>query len=121
MAPQRVFLSGMSPGCLLLYACGVVLITNTALSMKEQSPSLFSECFYGYMYSLEMEMEGSSLKGLILSKSNDNASIMLTLLAHERYGRRCLKSGTFTWSRCAVIERTRITMDDPFVMVAVTK
>ncbi|KAM3457908.1 hypothetical protein NHJ6243_007664 [Beauveria neobassiana] len=40
MAPQRVFLSGMSPGCLLLYACGVVLITNTALSMKEQSPSL---------------------------------------------------------------------------------
>ncbi|KAM3483806.1 hypothetical protein MY8738_002856 [Beauveria namnaoensis] len=31
MAPHRVFLSGMSPGCLLLFACGVVLITNTAL------------------------------------------------------------------------------------------
>ncbi|KAM0664106.1 hypothetical protein ACQRIU_007107 [Beauveria bassiana] len=40
MAPHRVFLSGMSPGCLLLFACGVVLITNTALCMEEQSPFL---------------------------------------------------------------------------------
>lgn len=54
------------------------------------------ECFYGYMYSLGMEQEGSPPTGSILSKFTGNTSIMLTSLAHEMCGRPCLKSGTFT-------------------------
>ncbi|KAF1738079.1 putative formate transporter [Beauveria bassiana] len=40
MYPHRVFLSGVSAGCLLAFACGTVLVANTAPWMQEHAPGL---------------------------------------------------------------------------------
>ncbi|KAJ6790083.1 hypothetical protein PWT90_02087 [Aphanocladium album] len=40
MAPHRIFLSGVSAGCLLAFACGTALVTSTSPWMQENTPCL---------------------------------------------------------------------------------
>lgn len=40
MYPHRIFLSAVSAGCLLAFACGTALVANTSPWMQEHTPGL---------------------------------------------------------------------------------
>ncbi|KAJ3487107.1 hypothetical protein NLG97_g6485 [Lecanicillium saksenae] len=40
MPPHRIFLSAVSAGCLLAFACGTALVANTSPWMQEHTPGL---------------------------------------------------------------------------------